>query len=277
MTTEHSFGWIKDKEDERDLLYSDFHLSSDNLPYIVDLRDRCPPIRDQGNLGACTAFSLVFLMEFLTMKDFLYLINLSELFLYYIERVMENSVNSDDGAALRDGMKCLNKTGVCTENCWPYKISKFKTKPSASCYRQAAKHSAITYLRLKTITEMKNCLKDGFPFVCGIQVFESFEEVGIDGMVPMPTEKDRKLGGHAVGIVGYNDYKKCFIGRNSWSTDFAENGYFYIPYDYLRSPKLADDFWTIRKIKNEKDDTEPKKENIIQSIISELLFWIKGK
>jgi C1A family cysteine protease len=50
------------------------------------------------------------------------------------------------------------------------------------------------------------------------------------------------LGGHCVVCVGYNT--KYWIMRNSW----GNNGYFYLPYDYLLNDNLATDMWCIIKI-----------------------------
>ena len=39
--------------------------------------------------------------------------------------------------------------------------------------------------------------------------------------------------GHMMAIVGYNDYKKYFIIRNSWGKISGKDGYFYIDYEYF--------------------------------------------
>ena len=44
----------------------------------------------------------------------------SRLFIYYNERYMEGSVDRDAGAMLRDGIKCMEKLGVCPEATWKY-------------------------------------------------------------------------------------------------------------------------------------------------------------
>jgi C1A family cysteine protease len=40
-------------------------------------------------------------------------------------------------------------------------------------------------------------------------------------------------GGHSMAIVGYDDEKKIFIIRNSWSDRWGDKGYFYIDYEYF--------------------------------------------
>ena len=141
---------------------------------------------------------------------------------------------------------------MCPEIEWPYNISKFADKPSAKAYTDALKYTAIKYARvLQTLPQMKACLCTNIPIVVGISVYESFEsaEVSKTGIVPMPSQDERLLGGHAVLVVGYDDSKQSFIMRNSWGTSWGQNGYFTIPYTYLLDADLAQDFWAITLIK----------------------------
>jgi C1A family cysteine protease len=242
------YGWLPDRPDHRDKLYAAIAAPPRRLPRSTDLRGLCSPVENQGALGSCTANALVAGLEFLENKASRPAADLSRLFVYYNERALEGTVDEDSGAFLRDGIKTLVKQGVCTEQKWPYTISKFTTKPPAACYREALRHQLISYHRILNLQEMKSCLAEGFPFAFGFTVFESFEskEVARTGRVNLPRASEQSVGGHAVLAVGYNDSTRRFLVRNSWDTDWGMKGYFTMPYEYLAGGHYADDFWTLR-------------------------------
>ncbi len=248
------YGWVPDLPDRRDYLYSAMRAVPAVLPPRVDLRETCSKVEDQGDLGSCTANALGGCVEFLEKKDVkkgngVKFADVSRLFIYYNERVLEHSIRSDSGAQIRDGIKTLAKQGVCTEKSWPYVISKFTKKPPASCYHEATDRQITSYHRILTLDEMRTCLAEGYPFVFGFTVYESFESQAVakTGIVPMPQPSERTVGGHAVMAVGYSDPDKRFIVRNSWGPKWGMKGYFTMPYAYVSDRNLSDDFWTIRK------------------------------
>ena len=83
------------------------------LPPSVDLRPKCPPVYNQGSLGSCTANAIAGALEFLQMAEGLpQVFTPSRLFIYYNERAMEGTVDSDSGAMIRDGIKSVNAQGA---------------------------------------------------------------------------------------------------------------------------------------------------------------------
>ena len=212
----------------------------------VDLRPKLPPVYDQGQLGSCTANALVAAFQY-EKPSFMG----SRLFLYYNERLLMGSVHYDSGATLADGIKCLKTYGVCAEKEWPYVISAFTKKPPAQCYKNALLNRAVTVTNIiQTGAGMRASINAGFPFVVGFMVYASFEspQVNATGIIPMPSPRERMLGGHAVLICGYNDKKQWWIARNSWGTSWGDKGYFYLPYAYLLNRNLASDLWNITGI-----------------------------
>jgi C1A family cysteine protease len=248
MRQNRSYGWLPDIPDQRDFLYSAIRPRV-KLPSKIDLRPDCSTVEDQGQLGSCTAQALAGNLEFLDKRPDSKYIDTSRLFIYYNERKLQNTIRQDSGASLRVGIKTLKKDGACHESIWPYLINRFVVKPSPACYIQAKKHTIQSYHRINTLAEMLVCLAEGFPFVFGFTVYESFESAKTTktGKVDMPKKTERALGGHAVMAVGYDQKAKRFTVRNSWGQEWGMDGYFTMPYAYLESRDLSDDFWTIRK------------------------------
>ena len=246
MRTHKIYGWLPDIPDQRDYLYMAIQPVI-RLPRKVDLRGLCSEIERQGALGSCTAQALAGNIEFLDkISDFKYT-DVSRLFIYYNERVLMHTIRYDSGASLRDGIKTLKNSGVCDETLWPYQISKFTRKPPVKCFAAAKKRRITSYHRINSLNEMLACLAEGYPFVFGFTVYESFEsqEVLRTGIVHMPKKEEKAIGGHAVMAAGYDQAAKRFIVRNSWGKDWGKDGYFTMPFEYLQT--LAGDFWTIRK------------------------------
>jgi C1A family cysteine protease len=245
------YGWLPDLPDQRDLQYAAPRPLLKKLPTKIDLSKLCPPVYDQGQLGSCTANAIAAAFAFEFKKQSGKEFAPSRLFIYYNEREIEHTTSSDSGALIRDGIKTVNKLGVCPENMWPYNPTQFTSRPANSCYTVARDYQATSYHRItRNLNQMKGCLAEGYPFVFGFTVYESFESEGVakSGKLYLPKKHEAQAGGHAVMAVGYHEASKRFIVRNSWGPGWGLNGYFTMPYDYLLSENLSDDFWTIRLV-----------------------------
>lgn len=261
------YGWKPDIPDQRDLVYSAPLRRIGPLPAKVDLRKQCPAVYDQGLIGSCTANAIAAAIEFSLRKHKLKDFMPSRLFIYFNERSVERSVPVDNGAYIRDGIKSVNKQGVCPEKMWPYDDTpaddvtglwptgaKPTLTPSSDCYQEAMKHQVTIYQRIpRSLSQFKGCLASGYPFVFGFAVYDAFESavVAKSGVLEMPKPSEESLGGHCVMAVGYDDAADAFIVRNSWGMSWGKEGYFTMPYAYLLSADLADDFWTIRMVEEE--------------------------
>jgi hypothetical protein len=249
----HHYGWKPDLPDHRDLKFTALKAVIANLPPKVDLRSGCPPVYDQGQLGSCTGNAIAAALEFELIKQSSPDFTPARLFIYYNERVIENTVDTDSGAQIRDGIKTVNNQGVCPETMWPYVVSEFAQKPFSTCYTDALTHTVTSYQRVdQDIDQMKGCIAQGYPIVVGFTVYPEFEspDVAQTGIVNLPGAGESPVGGHAVLVVGYDDSQNRFIVRNSWGPAWGMAGYFTMPYAYLTSTVLSSDFWTIRVVAN---------------------------
>ena len=268
METRCKLGWLPDVPDTRDIPFATVFRIPRKLPARADLRGDCSPVEDQENLGSCTAQALVGALEFLQLRalsspsDKSKIANpkskisrfrdLSRLFVYYNERAASGTVREDSGAMLRTGIKTLKAQGVCRESLWPYEIRRFTAKPTAACFTEAADHQVTAYQRLNALAEMKACLAMGLPFVFGFAVYEHVMSATVarTGRIRLPGKSERMLGGHAVMAVGYQESTRMVLFRNSWGATWGQAGYGQMPYAYLESRELSDDFWCIQGTEN---------------------------
>jgi len=246
-----TYGWIKQKEDKRDFKFVPFlcKLTLDK----IDLRTSCPPVYDQGSLGSCTANAVAGAFQFDELKQEASIPSFvpSRLFIYYNERMIENTPPADDsGAEIRDGMKSINSYGVCTETTWSYDAG-YQNKPSPAAYTEALLHKSIQYNTVnQDLNSLQVCLASGYPIIFGFNVYPEFEsdEAAQTGIVSMPKSNENPIGGHAVLAVGYDNLTQMFVVRNSWGPNWGISGYFMMPYAYITNPNLASDFWELEQI-----------------------------
>lgn len=228
------------------------------LPPAVDNSAQCSPIENQRQLGSCTAHAAVGMIEYMERRAFNTFIDASRLFVYKTTRDLLGWTG-DTGAFLRTTMKALTLFGAPPESDWPYAITHFDQEPTSYLYAYAGNYKALQYLRLdppgqptaNTLVEIKKALSRRYVAMFGFSVFSS---LGNRPEIPFPTPHDKLVGGHAVLAVGYDDSVQCPNSkthgalriRNSWGLGWGDNGYGWLPYDYVLAG-LAVDFWTCYK------------------------------
>ena len=250
--TNRVYGWKRDHDDHvRDYKFSEHPGILTPRPPIIDEEPAMPAVYDQLDLGSCTGNATGGAIHFDEIKQHWgkKIFVPSRMKIYYDGRVIEGTTDQDCGCEIRDVIKAVATVGVCPEIEWPYDVTKFNVRPPQSCYTHSALHKVVRYYRVpQTAPAIEACLASGFPTIFGFDVFEEFEgdAVAQTGIVPMPGSSDTSVGGHAVLLIGYNQNTRMFKVRNSWGKDWGQRGYFFMPYDYVLSAGLANDFWTLR-------------------------------
>lgn len=206
-----------------------------SVPAKVDLRKYFTPVKNQGELGACSAFAMVGIYEYILRKNRKQDTDLSEAFVYYNVRRMMNSIGEDTGSSLYNVVVTMGTEGVCAEHYCPYTDQVDMPQPPGEAYEDAIQRKVVKALNVqKDLNHIKSAVAEGYPVAVSLKIFESFEPIG--GFVSRPSEAEVEAGqsgNHAMVVCGYSDEEKIFIVRNSWGPKFGDQGYCYIPYSYF--------------------------------------------
>ncbi|CAF1234128.1 unnamed protein product [Didymodactylos carnosus] len=166
------------------------------MPRRVDLRDMMTPVQSQGTLQSSVACALAAACGFLIMKNSDKHIDVSRLFIYYNGREKEGNCYEDDGTTIVLAVEALEQLGCCEESTWPYDPTMVLQKPTEQAYKEAMRYRVSEKISVDTeLNAMKACLAQGYPFVFGIQLFESFSQADspeTKRKVPLPQENEKE-------------------------------------------------------------------------------------
>lgn len=251
-------GWLQDPIDVRDFDAAEVTplRAAQEVPTVVDHRKYCSPIENQGALGSCVAQAVAGLVEFEERVKYGRHVDVSRLFLYKVARQLDG-FTGDTGAYIRTAMKGLRLFGAPPERYWPYQVETFDRDPSAFAFAYGQNLQAVNYYRLdcanrprqQVLDITKNLVNIKHPIVFGFRVYSYGNQYG---EFPVPKPGDAPKGGHAVLAVGYDDAHRigdsigALLIRNSWGTRWGDNGYGWLPYDYVLKG-LSSDFWTLMR------------------------------
>jgi len=176
---------------------------------IVDLRSLDTPIRDQGQEGLCTSFAVNAALEQGTGLD------LSEQHLWSLYRTYD----------LTDALAAATQ-GVTTEAVWPY----YSPSPMRPIRIAAAVRS---YRTLRNMPEIIDALKRQAPVVLAVDVTATWQDPQ-NGYIQLGGDV---TGGHAIKVSGIfkDSYHTYFFLKNSWGTDYGDNGWAYLPVEYCQT------------------------------------------
>jgi len=201
------------------------------LPSSLDWRsnngDFVSTVKDQQKCGACWAFAMTAGLEsnvLLTGGASGGNVDLSEQVLLSC-----GGVGSCNGGTLDADF--LAATGLPPESYYPYTATNGDCSTAAPNWQKATYKIGDWGSVSQKLSSIKSALAKYGPLPTAFMVYEDFKHYksGVYSYV-----SGKKLGGHAVLLVGYNDDEQYFIVKNSWGTGWGEGGFFRIAYSEIQ-------------------------------------------
>ncbi len=223
-----------------------FPFAQATPPADTDWRQYDTPVRDQGQLGSCTAFGGCAALEADLARPDSPIAEpeaiLSPLYVYFYDREESGLPTSQDTGATPLGlMKALNQFGACPEDADPYAVDQYQMPPSPQMQAAAAPYRIGSYYQVQgdLLAGLYAAIVGDASPVMAFNVYSGFEQVGPDGKVPMPRSGEQALGGHLVKVSGFFNDRSApggvgyIILKNSWGEGRGDAGYFYMPTAYV--------------------------------------------
>lgn len=265
-----------EKKEIAEILTNIVELDKVNPNYeddVIDFSEKFPDVRNQGSLGSCTNFMSDGIIGYNRKTQYNKIVQTSPIFGYKKTRdimgltsVSRTPVLGDTGASIRDTIKALVTFGYILEEHYPYNIKDFDKPIPDDLEKMGQLNQAISYIRIdepnqtriELLEELKRYMIKEIPIGFGFAVYQSIDDAYRDGKIPFPSRNDIMIGGHAIVLCGYDNQmiiqnnsgirtKGAFKIRNSWGKGWGENGYGWLPYQYIIS-ELAMDFWAVLEL-----------------------------
>ena len=231
----------------------------------LDMRGKFSSVKNQGQQGSCLSFALTSIFEYVMQLNSNQECDLSEAFLYYNARNIDEGSNGNDdsGSRFKPSIDSLVEYGIAMEKIWPYNDQIYNQRPNEEAYKDAATRKLVSAMNVNLkVDDIKSALVDNCPVAASFTLTTSFFEYGNKGgYISMPSDEEiayclnKKTNNnrhccHAMVIVGFSDELQMFIVRNSWGEDWGDKGYCYIPYSYIEHKDLFNYACILTEIEN---------------------------
>lgn len=244
--------WSKPVGDFKDIDYQEQPLDDKytpspclNIKDSVDLRKFFSPIRNQQKLGSCTSFAVASMYEAMMNRNGIEGDNImSPAYLYYYSNILAG--RPEGGSNFYEQFEILGKHGVCYDSLYSYNPTNPTIEPSIEANEDAKKHRVISAKQIPLINKsnksetishnhrlITSALSEGYPVGISLKIYDNLGKDGAFILHPDDSPNAKDDGWHAMVVVGYSEENNFYIVRNSWGTDFGEDGYCYIPTAYI--------------------------------------------
>jgi C1A family cysteine protease len=207
------------------------------------------PVSSQGRAATCVANAMCDGLEMLLGLEHGAdkVVQLSRRHLYWVARVTHRATNVDMGTSLHAAAWQAQEVGVCAEEYFPYsdREEDLVVSPPLETYSMASENRVTAHLRITATgtqgaDDIEQSIRSNNPVAFGTAVTNSFQAYRGEGVFGRPT--DTIKGRHAMLVVGvrYNNGRREFLWRNSWSAGWGFNGHIWVTEEYMTWTQTKD-------------------------------------
>jgi hypothetical protein len=212
------------------------------LPSSVDLSKDFPRPGDQGQQSSCVGWALAYALK--TYQERVEIgWSLEPPEHRFSPAYIYNQINGgqDVGSPFIDGLNLVVNQGVATLARMPYDDRDFLTQPGAAARQEAAQFKAKSWKEANGILEIKDALANHLAVFIVVRIFD--ELYTLRGPDSVYNTFSGFHGSHAVAAVGYDDerYGGALRIINSWSQNWGDGGFFWLPYSAASQTVTAAD------------------------------------
>jgi hypothetical protein len=215
------------------------------LPASCDLRRPWWHIGDQGSTGSCVGWATaegVARYMFTTAGRLPQDTTLSPRFVWMASKETDQFTSRPEtmieeaGTMLKSAVEVLRNYGAAPEELLPFKISTAMYAGSANTfYATAATRKIAAYINLRrNLDEWRTWVAAHGPILVGLNVDKEWDNATNTGGKLDTFQPNTVRGGHAVAVVGYTADNR-FILRNSWGTEWGDEGFAYASEAYINA------------------------------------------
>ena len=205
-----------------------------------------PPIENQGEEFSCIGFACAYAArsyQYHRDNQIIYTDNNDKFSPEFLYNSIKASGDCKIGTNYRSALQFLKNYGVCTWAKMPYSSTNgCSVLPNQTQKDNASSFKIVDYYRIRITTDnyLKRILQENNPILIAVQLDAGFKAK--DNNVTWKTQQGQESGNHAMVICGWDDNRDggAWKVMNSWGTDWHENGYGWISYDYLDNVVLGD-------------------------------------
>jgi len=209
------------------------------LPVSVNLSDRFPVAGYQGTQQSCVGWSIAYAIKsYQEALEGHWTFEENRPEHLFSPAFIFNQLNGgkNQGIPIPDALDLVVNQGAATLATMP-STDDYTVLPSPDAIQEAQNYKAQSWSTLTTLKAIKTALAKNIPAVTSMAVYKSLYQLTGENSVYNTVDSPYE-GDHAVTIIGYDDNFPgggAFKILNSWGTQWGNQGYFWLPYNFLKT------------------------------------------